>query len=1114
MTQTGPQWTWLLLLPTVGAAVTQTLWHNTALAGEQNTTTVVASVGGSWGGDQLLSVEWLATLRAPAKARYTFDCRVANGAVILWLDDHLLCGTDELFAPAPAGGVAPLPPYMLLSAGEPHFLRVHFYHNESSVDPASLALLWGVDGAAPVAVPASALAAAAAPEQLARLAMQAELATGWGTWWRPNALAATLLPEGATATAGLCELASGKCMDPDTAFTPEEGRGPEEPCDGNRCSEGTARPGLHAWDRSYWQLFLSFRGLNVSLEWVGTGAGAGPEEHQTLGLLATVVSGNASGFALALTADFKYNRVGSVAPCSGDGGGCLELAAHGLRTTAVRALTPAVWAQSSTNMAAIAATNTATNGTLRLALGSGHAGVTTESAATVGTLAALQVAVARARTLAAFTLATPSAGEAAVEGAAASKVDLEDGGTAMQAGAMWNVLWHPTQAGPFISVSRSFTINPYEIFEWDTYFGALLLSFDAKSMPLAISSLIQVTKGKTLGPLLDGHGFVPGYSKGGRWLSEDRTERPVGATILRRIWQRWRQPPGAEQFGAVQPGAEQPDGSNRAAVWPSWLLKLLYPDLLDWQKWLWASRRLEPLGLACAGSDPCIVPGGGGSGGEWCKPSWGMGQLQGARFESLDNSPMYDTPTAGYPLWNSTTHKMQLYDVGQTAAMAAEAEALAVLADELGDELGGGQYADDAELLQRRQQTLSAGMNTHMWLEEEAVYSNVLQAGGPATAGKPYPRISPTSFLPLLAGAASDAQATATTTAWITNASRFCVPPDASHWPAKPPPPSLANISCYWGMPSISADDAAFMVAGGTSGIYWRGETWAPQAFLTYEALARYDHLPILRQARGGLAAQQLGLLLSVWRTRHHVCENYASTWRSAASSGGKFESPGAECTGNHFYSWGGLSAFIALDQAGYYSNSNSNSNSKNVNVPNGTYGLLPLVSTQARAEHLGSPDIAERLGSSYITEQLTAPHIAGHSCYYALCIFYYSDWAGGHLVGGGDRGQPLSCPDGNSSLTTEINQSLPDLPDTWYVFHNINHQPGDFYKVWMEGGDVHDATKERVARYRDGLLVNHGTCDFPRRAENNAGNLFTFYNSTDSREDSINLTLCAANQK
>ena len=174
--------------------------------------------------------------------------------------------------------------------------------------------------------------------------------------------------------------------------------------------------------------------------------------------------------------------------------------------------------------------------------------------------------------------------------------------------------------------------------------------------------------------------------------------------------------------------------------------------------------------------------------------------------------------------------------------------------------------------------------------------------------------------------------------------------------------------------------------------------------------------------------------------------------------------------------------------------------------------GLLPL-STQARAEHLGSPDIAQKLGSPHIAEQLAAPGVAGHSCYYALCIFYYSDWAGGHLVAGGDRGQPLSCPNGNNSLTTRINQAMPDLPDTWYVFHNLN-QTGDFYKVWMEGGDVHDATKERAARYRDGLLVNHGTCDFPRRAENNADNLFNFYNSTDSWEDSINLTLCAADQK
>ena len=37
------------------------------------------------------------------------------------------------------------------------------------------------------------------------------------------------------------------------------------------------------------------------------------------------------------------------------------------------------------------------------------------------------------------------------------------------------------------------------------------------------------------------------------------------------------------------------------------------------------------------------------------------GELQGARFESLDNSPMYDNPGGAYQLWNSTTLRMQLY---------------------------------------------------------------------------------------------------------------------------------------------------------------------------------------------------------------------------------------------------------------------------------------------------------------------------------------------------------------------------------------------------------------------------------------------------------------------
>jgi len=106
------------------------------------------------------------------------------------------------------------------------------------------------------------------------------------------------------------------------------------------------------------------------------------------------------------------------------------------------------------------------------------------------------------------------------------------------------------------------------------------------------------------------------------------------------------------------------------------------------------------------------------------------------------------------------------------------------------------------------------------------------------------------------------------------------------------------------------------MPLGGTSGIYWRGETWSPQVFLVYAGLQRYDHIPAVRAARLGLCAQQQSLLLSVWDASHHVCENYPSVQQQQSGSAADVAS---QCTGNHFYMWGGLSGFIGVIEAGYY---------------------------------------------------------------------------------------------------------------------------------------------------------------------------------------------------
>ena len=355
------------------AAVSQRRVLNTALDG-LGESSVVPTVAGSWSGEELMSVEWLGTLTAPIRGDYVLECTVANAAVLLWIDDHLLCGTPEMFrdqeevsksGTAPSAPVvqAPLPPFMRLAADEPHFLRVQLYHNETSAANASLSVKWGHynSSSPPVSIPPSALSATISEAQQTRLALQRKLARGWGTWWRPSALAATLLPEAATLSAGLC--ADGTCTDPCAAFTPENGHGPEEPCAGGRC-DLWAVPGIIAWDRSYWQLNISLhrssgQDLNVSLEWFGTGSSGrigqlgdehvdASEEAQELSLLATVTGGDPAGTALTVSADFKFDRTGAV--IASNRGAELRLVAHGLRTVVARPVTQSSSLHSATSL--------------------------------------------------------------------------------------------------------------------------------------------------------------------------------------------------------------------------------------------------------------------------------------------------------------------------------------------------------------------------------------------------------------------------------------------------------------------------------------------------------------------------------------------------------------------------------------------------------------------------------------------------------------------------------------------------------------------------------------------------------------------------------------------
>lgn len=124
-------------------------------------------------------------------------------------------------------------------------------------------------------------------------------------------------------------------------------------------------------------------------------------------------------------------------------------------------------------------------------------------------------------------------------------------------------------------------------------FASYLASVSAKD--IAYSNLIQVTRSRTA------RGFVPNYSAGGS-KSIDRTEPPIGAKVLLELFKKFND---------------------------TWIVELLYDDLLEWNNWFVEERMLGPLGLISLGSDS--IAG---------YTDFAAGQMQGARFESgLDNSP-------------------------------------------------------------------------------------------------------------------------------------------------------------------------------------------------------------------------------------------------------------------------------------------------------------------------------------------------------------------------------------------------------------------------------------------------------------------------------------------
>ena len=393
---------------------------------------------------------------------------------------------------------------------------------------------------------------------------------------------------------------------------------------------------------------------------------------------------------------------------------------------------------------------------------------------------------------------------------------------AIQNAVNWLMVYDPEKNRAVTPVSRPWSYGwgngqpgGYVLFCWDNFFAAFLHSVNSKE--LAFNEAIQMCRE------IDELGFVPNFSAPHGLKSQDRSQPPVGSMMVLQIYKKYPE---------------------------KWFLKEVFGRLLTWNRW-WEKNR-DHDGYLCWGSNPF-------------KPVLNdqremvQNEFQAAAYESgLDNSPMYD----GVP-FDTTTHLMQIADVGLMGLYIGDCEALGKMAEILGRENEAKELGARAEKYRTKLQSL--------WDEDFGLFLNKRLDTGELSR-----RISPTNFYALIGKAATQEQAERMMNEHFYNPQEF--------WGE-------------WIMPSIARNDTAY-----TGRDYWRGSIWAPMNFLVYWGMRNYD----LPKARRDMADKSNALLMKQWKEKGYVRENYH------AETGGD---PGARS--DHFYHWGALLGMIALLEYG-----------------------------------------------------------------------------------------------------------------------------------------------------------------------------------------------------
>jgi putative isomerase len=274
------------------------------------------------------------------------------------------------------------------------------------------------------------------------------------------------------------------------------------------------------------------------------------------------------------------------------------------------------------------------------------------------------------------------------------------------------------------------------------------------------------------------------------------------------------------------------------------LLEASFEALSRNQRWWRENRDPDAVGLISCGTSEV----GGGL---------YKGTIFGARNETgMDNSSTHDEA-----LYEPETRTLSTFDLGLNCALALDAEMLSRIADVLGK-------PDEALEFARLAECSRQLIRTELWDEERKIFANRQRKGGFVRS------LSPTSFYPLLCGAASCEQA------------RDLL----AH---------LADSKTFGGdfvLPNATRDDPAFR-----ENVYWRGRIWPNVNFMVWLGLKRYGFAAKASE----LATKSYDLFMKSWREHRIAAENYNSTTGEALDQGDT----------DPFYIWAALLPMMAADE-------------------------------------------------------------------------------------------------------------------------------------------------------------------------------------------------------